>query len=169
MRLILCDLLIDHRTDFPFFTSLIVSPPWKEWCRYPCSSWFPLDRWAQALPRKFQSISILKEGTDPSSEILVTQPECTSSDLTRPQSPRSLTKGLSKDTVGGKARNMEKCVFPSWTASEAAHHNCTIKYKLKKYQRIAEVPSLWSGRDLNLCFPISRGCLLVRAKLFHGD
>lgn len=97
-----------------------------------------------------------------------TQPVCSFSDLTRPQSPRSLTESLSKDAVGGKARNMEK-LFPSWTASQAAHHNCTTNYKLKKYQRIAEVPGLWLGRDLNLCLPISRGCLLVRAKIFHRD
>lgn len=98
-----------------------------------------------------------------------TQPVCSFSALTRPQSPRSLIESPSKDTVCGKARNMEKCVFPSWTAPQAAHHNCTINYKLKKFQRIAEVPTLWLGRDLNLCLPISRGCLLVRDRLFHRD
>lgn len=100
-----------------------------------------IDEHKHCLPN-FRASPFSRRSTGPSSEILVTQPECTSSNLIRPQSPRSLTERLSKDTVGGKARNMEKCVFPSWTASEAAHHNCTINYKLKKYQRIAEVPSL---------------------------
>lgn len=99
-----------------------------------------------------------------------TQPVCSYSDLTGPQSPRGLTESLSKGTVGGKARNMEKFVFFQVGLPQKQHTTTALSIiNWKKYQRIAEVPTLWLGRDLNSCLPVSRGCLLLRAKFFHTD
>lgn len=93
------------------------------------------------------------------------QPLCSPSGLTWPQCPRSLPEPPWRLPQLVERQEIWRKVFFQVGLPQKQHRTAVLSIiNWKKYQRNAEVHSLWLGRDLNLCLPVCRGCLLLRAE-----
>lgn len=127
-------------------------PPCTRRCMYPCPNHFPLVTQAQTQPNN----SPPKESCR--SHFRKRGGVSCSSHLQAWCGPNTLREPPYKQKI---QRNM----FFQVGLSQKQHTTAVLSIlNWEKYQRNAEVHSLWLCRGPNLCLPASKGCLLLRAE-----